>query len=164
MGIDNNYLRPSELATDNSKAIDAVKHFLLNSDQKFDLIVYLEPTSPLRETYDIDQAIESFCSKFDQYDSLVTVSDANQYHPIFMKKIENNRLLPMFLEELEGTPRQLIEPRAYMRNGLVYIVKPDNILKGVFYGENILPLITPLEKSISIDDLLDWHLVEAYLK
>ncbi len=165
-GGDVPFLRPSEFSSDQSRAIDVLIHavqFMEDLDKKrYDLIVYLEPTSPNRSVEDIDGAIELFMKT--DADSLASVVEADQYHPILMKKIENNRLKPLCMDEPEGMPRQLYQPKAYLRNGAVYIFRRNNILKRVMWGSEICPFIMPLERSTCIDDMNDWYLAEIWMK
>jgi CMP-N-acetylneuraminic acid synthetase len=159
------FLRPIELANDTAKAIGVVKHALKQMEKMdaldYNIIVYLEPPAPLKKTEDIDEAIEMFAAQ--NPDSVVSVNEANQFHPILMKKIIEGKLEPIWQPEPEGVPRQLYEPKAFMRNGAVYVIKRENILAGKFYGENILAYVMPLERSICIDDMNDWYVAEAWM-
>jgi CMP-N-acetylneuraminic acid synthetase len=165
-GADVPFLRPAELATDTAKAIEVVKHALLEVEKldnnKYSVVVYLEPPAPFRTSDDIDACIELFHEN--NPGSVVSVYEANQYHPILMKKIENGHLKPICFDEPEGVPRQLYEPTVYMRNGAVYVMRKDNILNDIFYGEPIIPYIMPDERSICIDSTLDWYAAEAMIK
>ena len=59
-----------------------------------------------------------------------------------MKKIENNKLVHFSIEEKEGTPRQLYKTPAYMRNGAIYVTKPDTLIeKKSIWGDSITPYI-----------------------
>ena len=51
-----------------------------------------------------------------------------------------------------------------MRNGAVYIFRRDLILDGILYGEKIIPYVMPLERSVCIDDMIDWYVAEAWIK
>jgi CMP-N,N'-diacetyllegionaminic acid synthase len=165
-GGDVPFLRPEEYSTDSARAIDVMIHALKTIEEldkiRYDLIVYLEPTSPNRNIEDIDTAIELFIKE--NVDSLASVTEVPQYHPILMKKIENNRIRPFCLEEPEGMPRQLYEPKAFMRNGAVYIFRRSNILKRIMWGKDICPYIMPIERSACIDDMNDWYLAEIWMK
>ncbi len=165
-GVDVPFLRPKELATDNAKAIGVVKHMLHETEKldkiKYSIILYLEPPSPFRTFQDINRCIELFIEK--RPDSVVSINEANQYHPILMKKIKNNLLKPIWKDEAEGVPRQEYKPTAYMRNGAVYVLKRENILDNKFYGKMIIPYLMPEERSICIDSILDWYSAEAMFK
>ena len=159
------FRRPLELSGDTSRSTDVIMHALSFFEHErmceYPLVVYLEPTSPLRNSVDIDNAVEKFLQS--DADSLASVVEAQQYHPILMKKIENNRLISFCIEEPQGMPRQLYEPKAYMRNGAVYIFKKKNIDQGILWGKNVLPYIMPAERSACIDDWNDWLLAEALI-
>ena len=164
-GADVPFLRPAELATDNAKAIEVVKHALIevekNEKKEYPIIVYLEPPSPFKTSEDINNCIELFFLK--NPSCVVSVNEANQYHPILMKKIEKGRLESIWKKEPEGVPRQEYNPTAYMRNGAIYILKRQNILKDIFYGNDIVPYIMPHNRSICIDSILDWYSAEAMI-
>lgn len=159
------FIRPVKYATDSAKAIDVVKHALITSEKKdnkkYDIILYLEPPSPFKTTEDINNCIELFFQK--NPSSVVSVNEANQYHPILMKKIEKGTLEPIWKDEPEGVPRQEYSPTSYMRNGAIYVLRRDNILNNIFYGNNIVPFIMPHERSICIDSILDWYSAEAMI-
>lgn len=164
--VDVPFLRPRHLASDRSKAIGVIKHAINIMEDldgtTYDLIAYLEPPNPLRLGIDIDNCLEIFSEK--DPDCVVSVQEANQFHPILMKKIEDGLLKPIWKNEPEGVPRQLYNPTAYMRNGAVYIFRKELIMNNILYGENILPYIMPLERSVCIDDLMDWYVAEAWMK
>ena len=162
-GADVPFLRPVEFATDTAKAIAVVKHALLEMEKldncEYPIIIYLEPPAPFKTSKDIDSCIEMFHEQNPA--SVVSVNEANQFHPILMKIIEDNQLKPIWKVEPEGVPRQLYEPKAYMRNGAVYVIRKENILNDIFYGEPIVPYVMPDERSICIDSMLDWFTAEA---
>jgi CMP-N,N'-diacetyllegionaminic acid synthase len=166
LGADVPFLRPPEFASDTAKAIGVVKHALQiveEMDNKiYDIIVYLEPPSPFRISEDIDESIELFLEN--DPGSVVSVYEANQFHPILMKKIEDGELKPIWKDEPEGVPRQLYEPTCYMRNGAVYVIRRENILGGKFYGSPIVPYVMPEERSVCIDSTLDWYAAEAVFR
>ncbi|NMB82155.1 MAG: acylneuraminate cytidylyltransferase family protein [Ignavibacteria bacterium] len=159
------FMRPADLANDTAKAIGVVQHALKTMEEidgvEYPVVVYLEPPAPMKITEDIDTAIKMFYDH--KPDSVVSVNEANQFHPILMKKIVDGKLEPIWKPEPEGMPRQFYEPKAYMRNGAVYVVKRENILKGKFYGDNIVAYVMPLERSVCIDDLNDWYVAEAWM-
>jgi len=164
--IDVPFIRPKKLSNDTAKSIDVIKHALSFVEEEdkisYDLILYLEPPSPLRTYSDINKSLKLFVKN--KPDSLVSVHESNQFHPILMKKIVNNYLRPIWKKEPEGVPRQLYSPSAYMRNGAIYIFKRENILKSILYGNLVYPYLMPVEKSICIDDIRDWYVAEQLLK
>jgi CMP-N-acetylneuraminic acid synthetase len=86
-------------------------------------------------------------------------------HPILMKKIENDRLLPYCLEEKEGTRRQDYDPPAYMRNGAIYLIRRDVLMENnSVWGDVIRPYVMPEERSYDIDSERDFRLVELVMR
>jgi CMP-N-acetylneuraminic acid synthetase len=164
--VDVPFIRPDYLASDTAKAIGVIKHAIETMEEMdgvvYDLVVYLEPPNPLRIVEDIDTCIEMF--EENQPDCVVSVQEANQFHPILMKQIENDRLKPIWKDEPEGVPRQLYDPTAYMRNGAVYVFRKELIMDDVLYGKDVLPYIMPIERSVCIDDMMDWYVAEAWMK
>lgn len=164
--VDVPFIRPAHLANDTAKAIGVIQHAIIEMERinntKYDYVVYLEPPNPLRSYIDIDNCLELILKE--KTDSVVSVQEANQFHPILMKKIVKNRLKPIWKIEPEGVPRQLYNPTAYMRNGAVYVFRKELILDGVLYGENILPYVMPIERSVCIDDMMDWYVAEAWIR
>lgn len=166
LGVEVPFVRPTELATDSAKAIGVIQHALRfmedSREREYDLVAYLEPPNPLRISEDIDRCLELF--KEHLPDSVVSVQEANQFHPILMKKIVNGRLRPIWKEEPEGVPRQLYEPTAFMRNGAVYVFRRERILAGEMYGDDVVPYVMPVERSVCIDDMIDWVVAEAWIR
>ena len=160
------FLRPEELANDTAKAISVVQHaldFCENQDNcEYNLIAYLEPPAPFRILEDIDLPLTQMKND-DVIDSVIGVTEANHVHPIIIRKIEDNRLKPIWKEAPEGTPRQLYEPIAYKINGAIYTIRRRNVINDVFYGDQVVPHIMPADRSINIDDYLDWFAAEGKL-
>jgi len=164
--VDVPFIRPDYLASDTAKAIGVIQHAITTMEEMdgvtYDLVAYLEPPNPLRTVEDIDTCVELFDEH--QPDCVVTVQEANQFHPILMKQIKDGRLQPIWKDEPEGVPRQLYDPTAYMRNGAVYIFRKELIMDGILYGKDILPFVMPIERSVCIDDMMDWYVAEAWMK
>jgi CMP-N-acetylneuraminic acid synthetase len=86
-------------------------------------------------------------------------------HPILMKRIEDDRLLPFCIEEKEGTRRQDYQPAAYMRNGAIYLSRRDVLMQqGSIWGQVIRPYVMPEDRSVNVDSELDLKLVELVLQ
>jgi CMP-N-acetylneuraminic acid synthetase len=166
-GADVPFLRPPELSGDNVPTLPVLKHaaeFIEKRDGvTLDWILLLQPTDPFRSEEDIraalDLAQEGGC------DSVISVVQVFSVHPILMKRIEDNRLLPYCIEEKEGTRRQDYQPPAYMRNGAIYLTRRKVLMeKNSIWGEVIRPYVMPQERSIGVDSELDLKLVEILMK
>lgn len=164
-GVNVPELRPAELASDTASSSSFIVYTiqkLKKEGKSFDYIILLEPTSPLREVFDIDNSLVQLISNFD-VESLVGVSKVESSHPAFTVKIENGILKP-FLNELKAIRRQDISD-LYFFEGTVYISKIDSFLeRESFYHENTMPYIVPKWKSFEIDDIEDWFIIESLLK
>lgn len=152
-------LRPTELAQDMSKMDGVIKHALDTLEQQGyvpELVVLLQPTSPLRTAKIIDTAIETFIANKDKFDSLMPlVRTSNK-----IGTIEGQRFNPKYQV---GAQRQEIA-ELYYDCGTVYLFKPDKIKLGEFFGKNILAFPVAWPASLDIDTKKDLELVEYYLK
>ena len=160
------FVRPKELATDLSLATDVVKHAVLEvekqEDKKYDFVVMLQPTTPLRTTKDIDKAIGKLIET--GADSVISVVKVGPMHPARMKKIVHDRLIDYAEEEVENMPKELLFP-VYIRNGAIYAVKRDMLINmRSFKGDVCRPYVMHEERSINIDSRMDFLLAEAVMR
>ncbi len=161
------FTRPAELALDTTPMVPVLQHAINFMEKKdgisFDYVVLLQPTNPLRLPSDIDEALKKLIDT--GADSVISVCQVDNVHPILMKKIEDDLILPYCIEEKEGTRRQDYQPSAYMRNGAIYTVKRDVLMNNnSLRGQVSRPYIMPSERSVSIDSELDFKLVEFLLE
>ncbi|MBU1131457.1 acylneuraminate cytidylyltransferase family protein [Patescibacteria group bacterium] len=165
-GIDIPFVRPKELAQDDTKHLPVLQHAVNEMEKrlniKFDYVIKLQPTSPLRLPKDIDGCIQALTDT--DADSSMTMVEVSDNHPLKMKKIKDGRVTPFSLQEPEGLPRQFF-PKAYKRSGACYALKRDNlILKNREYGDYMVPYLVPEERSIDIDSEFDWFKAEWMIK
>jgi N-acylneuraminate cytidylyltransferase/CMP-N,N'-diacetyllegionaminic acid synthase len=159
------FLRPKELATDDAKAIDVIIHaidYLKGQGRLYDLVMYLQPTSPLREPEDIDCAIESLFSSNAQ----VVVGVCETEYPSYaMNTLPPDRCMKHFLKpELINKNRQDI-PIDYRINGAIYLAYSNYLkLQRTMFGEETYAYIMPRERSVDIDTELDFKFAEFILK
>ncbi len=161
------FIRPKELALNETPMLPVLRHAVdfmeKNKNIIFDYIVILQPTSPFRLPEDIDKTIEVIIEKgADSAVSLVEVE--SQFHPMKMKKFEEQRVLSYTIDEPEGINRQDL-PKVYRRSSAVYVQKRDLIVKkNQLYGDYIVGHIVPAERYIDIDNEFDWLKAEYMLK
>lgn len=161
------FLRPDVLANDTATSFDAIKHtieFYKNEMKKeFDYIVLLEPTSPLREARDIDIAIEQLFNS--NADSIVGICKTEDQNPAFLVfKNEKDFISGYENHDMKVLRRQDIKD-VYFFEGTIYISKTDVLLnKKTFYHENTIGYVVPKYKSLEIDDIDDFIMVEAIMK
>ena len=158
------YLRPPELATDTALVLDAVRQLLatLRAEgfaPRFGLL--LEPTCPFRSTEDVTRCLSLL--QDDTVDSSATFVAA-KLNPVRAWRVEGQRPLP-FMEGLDPwQPRQRL-PAAYQLSGGVYAFRADRLTDdapSILFG-NPAAVIVPPERSVDLDDELDFMLAEAML-
>ena len=157
--------RPLELAKDETPTMEIIIHVLdsLKSEGYVpDVVVLLQPTSPLRTIDDIDNAIKMFLDCKDCL-SLVSVTEFD-HPPFWAMKIEGKFLKPMFGEEYFRMRRQDL-PRAYRPNGAIFISTPEVLYEyRTFYTPNTIAYIMPPERSVDIDTEFDFLLAEFLIR
>jgi len=162
-GGDVPFLRPDELARDDTPTLPVLLHALDQVEAEdgvaYGLVVILQPTSPLRTAADIDGAIEKALAT--GADSVVTVGPAP--HPAKIKRIEDDRLVPYAVAEPEGARRQDLGAPAVMRNGAVYVIRSEVLRSGHLWGDVCRPHAMPAERSLEIDEPSDLHIAKALL-
>lgn len=159
------FLRPNKIAEDDSPTIDAIIHtlnFLEKNEYNPEIVVLLQPTSPLRTVQDIESALNLFFKYEKTCSSIVSVSEFD-HSPYLSLKIEKGYLKPNFGEEYFNKRRQDI-PQLYKPNGSIYISNNNNIRKfRGFFGNKIVPYVMPQERSVDIDTIIDFKLAEFML-
>jgi CMP-N,N'-diacetyllegionaminic acid synthase len=161
------FLRPHELASDTATTFSAVEHALRyyreHLHREFDLIVLLEPTSPLREDTDIDSMLERLISGWDEYDSIVSLGEVRE-HPSIMKRLQGADIRP-YSSELSQTTRRQDNPPAYFPYGVAYIAKINSLLEEKsFYTKRCTYFVIKRYQNYEIDDLYDFICVEAVMR
>ena len=158
--------RPKELARDDTPTIDVIIHVLdsLRKEEKYisDIVVLLQPTSPLRTSKDIDNAIELFLNNQNCL-SLVSVTEFD-HPPFWAMEIEENLLKPIFGEEYFRMRRQEL-PKAYRPNGAIFISTPRVLYEyKTFYTPKTIAYVMPPERSVDIDTEFDFLLAEFLIR
>ena len=156
-GADIPFLRPAEFASDKSSAVEVIIHaidFYAAQDRTFDYIVYLQPTSPLRTTLDIDNAIKQLL--LSDADSLVSVMDVPHQFGLDSLMVEENGFVHAAKTASDTTRRQ--EKTAFVaRNGPAIVITKPSTVKAYnnLYGEKISAYKMPANRSADIDGVDD---------
>jgi len=153
--------RPHELAADETAALPVIRHALPIMDRALgeavDVLVYLQATTPFRNSADIDATVALLDDP--DAESAVSVMQVTRFHPFKLKRIVGHRLQPFSESEPEGIRRQDL-PAAYVRNGGIYVSRRRTIEAGSLYGSDIRAHVMPEERSVEIDTELDFALAE----
>ena len=153
--------RPYELANDTATTFDAIKH-TINNLEKYDYIVLLQPTSPLRNEKHIDEAIELLEEK--QADGIVSVCEMD-HSPLWSNTLPKDGNMRGFLREEILNKRSQDLEKYYRLNGAVYICKTDKLLenKSFFLKDNIFAYIMDRKSSIDIDEEIDFEIAKVLI-
>jgi CMP-N-acetylneuraminic acid synthetase len=159
------FIRPARLATDDAPALPVLQHALkyLEDSEVYspDIIVTLQPTSPLRDAEDIDKAVNKLLDT--DADSVVSVCLA-KHHPFWMKRLEIDRVYPFVETDREYTRRQDLPP-VYCLNGAIFVTKRKILMeKNSDMGEDTRAIIMDEEKSIDVDTPLDFMVAGMLIK
>ncbi|MBU3925951.1 acylneuraminate cytidylyltransferase family protein [Patescibacteria group bacterium] len=165
-GVDVPFVRPKELAQNNTPHLPVMQHAIKFMEEKlgivFDYVVILQPTSPFRIPDDIDNTLKKLIKN--KADSAVSLMEVGNYHPMRIKKLEGDRVLDYCMAEQEGIRRQDL-PTAYKRSGAVYAMQRNLLMEqNRLYGNYNVGLAVPQERSIDIDEPMDWLKAEYMLK
>jgi CMP-N,N'-diacetyllegionaminic acid synthase len=157
------FMRPKHLSTDDASAMHVIFHVLDEQEKRgfqYDVVVLLQPTSPLRSSADIQNGISLIS---DHIDAVVGVSVC-EHHPFWTNTLPENNMMGSFLrDEVKDKQRQQL-PVYYQINGALYIGKVDYIRENkVFPGEKTKAYIMPAERSVDIDTEKDLALALYYL-
>jgi len=159
LGADVPFLRPAALATDEATALDVVRH-ALEQVPGYEVLVYLEPTSPFRSAADIDEAIEAFEQA--GAPTCVTVRLATEIPDWMFYRAPDGRIEP--LVPTGAAHRRQDARQSVVLNGCVYVAQIDRLLEtGSFMGPGTVGVLMPADRSIDLDTLEDFAAAEAAL-
>ncbi|MBE7554831.1 MAG: acylneuraminate cytidylyltransferase family protein [Anaerolineales bacterium] len=166
-GIEIPFIRPAQFASDTASAIDVVSHALnwLQEQEQYrpDFVLWLQPTSPLRTSADIEAAATLAQEK--AADSVISVCPVEHQHPALMKRVESNGLLKSWQDDQTLIQRRQELPPVYCLNGAIYLIRREVLLEQqTFYPEATFAYVMPSERSLDIDTPWDLYLVDLILK
>lgn len=162
------FLRPADLSQDTSSSVSALQHAVNWAENdhniKYDYIVELMCTNPLKTNEDIDACIRKII--ITRADSVIAVHKLDDHHPARIKKIVDDRIEDFCIQEIPESRRQDLKPDAYIRSGSIYVVKRDHLmLENRRYGSvDSRPYVLSSNNVINIDSELDFIVAESILK
>jgi CMP-N,N'-diacetyllegionaminic acid synthase len=166
-GIDAPFRRPESLSGDWISDQQVLQHALTEVERlegsQYEIVVMLQPTSPLRRPEHVMSALEKLVSE--NWDAVWTVSPTDlKYHPLKQLTVGEDGAMEYFDARGSGiVARQQLGP-VYHRNGAAYAVTRDCLLRqGTLKGARTAAVVLP-EPMISIDTLEDFALVERHLR
>ncbi|MEX2459819.1 MAG: acylneuraminate cytidylyltransferase family protein [Paenibacillaceae bacterium] len=160
-GCEAPFVRPEYLALDETPGIEPVIH-AINTLPRYDYVVLLQPTSPLRSTADIDGCIEMCLSQ--SANACVSVTEPDK-SPYWMYTLDDQNMMKPLLNKDQGITRRQDLPLIVALNGAIYIAKSDWLLnKKSFVSHETIAYLMPKNRSIDVDTELDLLLIEFILK
>ncbi|PIW60928.1 acylneuraminate cytidylyltransferase family protein [Shewanella sp. CG12_big_fil_rev_8_21_14_0_65_47_15] len=161
-GAETPFIRPDILSSDTASSIDVVLHavdFLSESGRDYDLLLLLQPTSPLRGTSDISTAIDFFRRSNAQ--GVISVCEC-EHSPLWANILPESKSLDGFISPEISELRSQDLPVYYRFNGAIYLfdVQQLQLRKSFFYSQNVFAHVMNKEDSIDIDTEIDFQFGE----
>jgi CMP-N,N'-diacetyllegionaminic acid synthase len=171
LGCEVPFMRPAELARDETIHFEVMKHAVewMRDHARYepDLVMILQPTSPLRCADDIRRSVDLIAST--KADSVVSVSEVPaHYNPMRTLRVTSDGLATLFVTG-EAVRRRINRrqdmPAAWTMNGAIYLFRTHVLFAAEpsLYGDRTAAYVMPAERGISIDDLEDWASAERAL-
>jgi CMP-N,N'-diacetyllegionaminic acid synthase len=164
-GAETPFVRPVELATDVTPGVDVILHTMTWFEEAkldFGFLVLLQPTSPLRNSSQVDNALEIYAGDAD-VDAVVSVCEVED-HPFWMKRIDDKGYVHTYTDEIDIPDSRQELPLLYKNNGAIYICRWEVFSADKsFYKRNCKAFIMDRHSSIDLDTMDDWKHVEYLL-
>ena len=160
-GLSVPFIRPAELATDTATTNDALLHAIDYYEKKgkvYDIILLLQPTSPLRKVEEVKDAINLYRNDID-----MVVSVTKSHAPAVLCNENKNGYIELIYNQ-KAAGRQLLTT-LYEFNGAIYVINVNSLKsKGLGGFNKRIKYEMPKESSIDIDDIYDFYLVESIIR
>jgi CMP-N,N'-diacetyllegionaminic acid synthase len=162
------FLRPEALAQDDSSSADSALHALdqLRSlgRQDFDVVILLEPTSPLRASGDLGGVVDLLTKRWDQTDAVITVGRVRLENPNIMKTLGNGGFITPWLPTGIDFSSSAC-PVPWFPYGVAYAIKVSALQQWrSFYPPRVLGYTIERWQNYEVDDELDFVCIESIVK
>uniref|UniRef100_A0A7V3N452 Acylneuraminate cytidylyltransferase family protein n=1 Tax=candidate division CPR3 bacterium TaxID=2268181 RepID=A0A7V3N452_UNCC3 len=158
------FLRPKRLAKDNTPTLPVLRHAIeyLMQEEGYspEVVVLLQPTTPLRTHKSIDRGIEMFFKNNRQ--TLISVTQVKE-NPYWMKVLRGRFLYPFIKTSAKYLRRQDL-PRVYLLNGALYITETRKLMRTDPFNGKAIGFVMDRSESLDIDEEEDFLLAEAVFK
>jgi CMP-N-acetylneuraminic acid synthetase len=166
-GLEVPFMRPAHLALDETPTIPVLQDVVRRLEDeggRYDAILTLQPTNPLRRASDIDGAIELI--ERTGADSVISFVEVGEKHPARMKFIDEDGIVldPSFAESFEGQRRQEL-PKLFLREGSIYLTRRRTLMEeNSLKGRHCRAWVMPVQRACNIDQPFDLFLAEQLLR
>jgi CMP-N,N'-diacetyllegionaminic acid synthase len=167
LGLEVPFLRPADLARDDTPTLPVVQHAVAELERagdRFDAVCLLQPTSPFRRPEDIDGCIELLETEgLDAVISVLPVPPEHNPHWVYFRNGEG--LLRLATGEGQPIPRRQELPPAFHRDGAVYVVRREILMQeNSLYGRRLGGYVIPeSDRNVNLDTLADWDRAESLI-
>lgn len=155
------FVRPAKFATDMATTNDVLQHavdFYEKRGKQFDLLLLLQPTSPLRTVEEVKEAMKLYRDDID-----MVVSVAKSHAPAVLCNDNEEGFVELIFNKTAGG-RQALQT-FYEFNGAIYVINIKALKeKGLGRFDKRIKYVMPKENSLDIDDIYDFMLIESILK
>ncbi len=156
------FYRGENLSSDSASTFMVIEDLLARLDTGIDYFVLLQPTSPMRNSKHVAEAVQAFEDKMNDFDFLVSVKEA-EHCKALVNPIDEDESLKYFDEDFSNYKRQGFKD--YSPNGAIFIAKPQAyLLRKHFFGSKTLAYKMSAFDSVDIDDGLDYELAKICMQ
>ena len=165
-GIDVPFVRPKELSTDNAGKIGAIKHavkFLENQNEFYDVVIDMDATAPLRTLEDIDSCLKLFLDN--DVNNVYSVCECHKNPYFNMVELGANNYVHISKKLSSDILSRQMAPKVYEMNASIYVYNKDFLLAtNSVHSDKTMVYVMPQERSVDIDNQIDFNFVEYLLK
>jgi CMP-N-acetylneuraminic acid synthetase len=165
-GLEVPFMRPAALATDGTPTLPVVQHALACLEaggDRFDAVVILQPTTPLRRAEVIDRCVEQLWAS--QADCVVTMVPVPvEYNPHWVYFRRADGCMRLSTGESAPIPRRQELPQAFRREGSVYVTRRPVIDHGTLFGDRVVGWPVSPDESVDINTEDDWNRAERLMQ
>ena len=168
-GADVPFLRPAHLANDTASSMDVILHALdtlASQGHEYEYVILLEPTSPLTESSDVEDALSRLRAAGADADAIVGICRVESTHPEYdVRRDPNGLISPYAVPDFKSLRRRQDIEELYFLEGSLYISQVEAFRHyKTFYHERTLGYEVPRWKSMEVDDIFDFIMVEAVVR
>lgn len=155
--------RPAEISGDLAPAITYVQDTLNRLPAEYNYVVIIQPSSPFTQPEDIDATLDLLVDS-DANSAVSVMKLDHAIQPAKLKTLSESGVLHPYLEEEAGRMAAHELPELYVRNGSVYAATTASIREGNIIGPICLAYEMPRERSVDINDPIDFEFAEFLMK
>ena len=168
-GADVPFIRPAYLASDTASSMDVILHALdtlAAQGHEYEYVILLEPTSPLTESSDVEDALSRLRAAGAAADAIVGICRVESTHPEYdVRRDPNGLISPYAAPDFKSLRRRQDIEDLYFLEGSLYISRVEAFRQyKTFYHERTLGYQVTRWKSIEVDDIFDFIMVEAVVR